>query len=293
MYCNQCGKEISEQSKFCNYCGSPVHNARPQTPRAPQTPQTPRASAPAPAPAKKNKSNPIITILVAALVFFAVRTVTEKALTHKKPDSGTSTPVIQIQEPSTQNGSEDISVDESDVKDAMDSCIYGALYENGSLTYGMTKLSIPGYSVLPEEGGERDWLISSDNACLFTAYKQLEILDVSYDASTEAEMLNSYIQSYDNVTMVDYDKLYVDGFPVIRYIVCYSVDGAYQYQGELIVFPSEIADETIRLDLFVDVSTGVGIDAINRVFDTLQISPSFKLSFEDTQVMGLNRIVAK
>lgn len=152
---------------------------------------------------------------------------------------------------------------------------------------------MPGYSLLPGEGNERDWLMSSDATCLLAAYKQLEIIDISYNASTEEGLLTSYTQSYSDASMIDFQKYYVNGFPVTRYIVGYMADGVRQYQGELTVFPSETADETIRLSMFVDVATGYGNDEINRGFDTLEVSPDLKLKAEDTQMMGLNRISVK
>ena len=65
------------------------------------------------------------------------------------------------------------------------------------------------------------------------------------------------------------------------------------YEGGFIVFPSETAKETIRLAMFVDVASGRTDADINLVLDTLQVSTDFALTYEDTQTMGLNRIVVK
>lgn len=102
------------------------------------------------------------------------------------------------------------------------------------------------------EGDEGDWLMSDDGGCLLAAYKQLEIIDISYDASTEENLLNSYRQSYSDASMIDFQKYYVNGFPVIRYIVAYTADGLYQYQGELIVFPSDILNCSVSAQIICE-----------------------------------------
>ena len=180
-----------------------------------------------------------------------------------------------------------------DVSVAMSSCMYGGLYQNGTLQYGMTKLTAPGYSLLPGEGDERDWLISENSTCLLAAYKQNEIMGVSYNASTEATLLESFRNTYGSAEMIDYRKTEVNGFPVIRYIVAYTVSDVYWYEGGLIVFPSETTKETIRLCMLADIASGGSDSDINRVLDSLQVSTSFKLTYEDTQTMGLNRITVK
>lgn len=274
MLCNKCGKEISDQSKFCNHCGATVNNTQPRSASAPQ-------ASPQEKPAKKKKSNMIVTIIVALIVYFVVRGITENVLSETSSTSG-AIPVSQ--------GVIGVNADASI---AMSSCIYGGLYQNGSLRYGMTKLTAPGYSLLPGEGDERDWLISENGACLIAADKQNEIMGASYDATTELDLLGSYINAYGSTEMTDFRKMEVNGFPVIRYTVYYTDGGIYMCEGGYIVFPSETAFETIRLVMFADIASG-GSDAdINCVLDTLQISTDFALTYEDTQTMGLNRITVK
>ncbi|MDO5327942.1 MAG: zinc-ribbon domain-containing protein [Clostridia bacterium] len=276
MFCQNCGKEISDQAKFCNYCGAPVNAARQQTASASR--EVPREK---PVKKKGKAGSTIVTILVALVVYFGARAITENVLTNK--DKPVSTPqqsqgVIEV--------TRDVTVD-------MSSCMYGGLYQDGVLQYGITKLTAPGYSLLPGEGDERDWLISEDSTCLLAAYKQNEVMGVSYDASTEASLLESFRNSYGSAEMIDYRKTEVDGFPVIRYIVAYTDSDVYLYEGGLIVFPSETTKETIRLAMFADIASGAADTDINRVLDTLQVSASFKLTYEDTQTMGLNRITVK
>lgn len=275
MFCQNCGREISDQAKFCNYCGAPVNAARQQTASKAHevTPEKPK---------KKGKAgSTIVTILVALVVYFGVRAITENVLTNKNK------PV------STPQQSQGIIEVTGDVSAAMSSCMYGGLYQNGTLQYGMTKLTVPGYSLLPGEGDERDWLISENSTCLLAAYKQNEIMGVSYNASTEATLLESFRNTYGSAEMIDYRKTEVNGFPVIRYIVAYTDSDVYLYEGGLIVFPSETTKETIRLCMFADIASGGSDNDINPVLDSLQVSSSFKLTYDDTQTMGLNRITVK
>lgn len=275
MFCQKCGKEISNQAKFCNYCGTPVNDVQPQASPASQ-------AAPQAKPAKKGRAGQtLVTIIVALVVYFVVRGVTENALTNKTRVS------------STPQQSQEIIEVKSDVSVAMSSCMYGGLYQNGTLQYGMTKLTAPGYSLLPGEGDERDWLASANGACLIAAYKQNVIMDVSYEASTEAGLLESYKSSYGSAEIIDYRKTMVNGFPVIRYIVAYTDSGIYLYEGGCIVFPGETTKETIRLAMFANIASGASESDINAVLDTLQVSADFALTYEDTQTMGLNRITVK
>ena len=298
MFCQNCGREISDQAKFCNYCGAPVNAARQQTASKAHevTPEKPK---------KKGKAgSTIVTILIALVVYFGVRAITENVLTNKNKPVSTpqqSQGIIEVtgdvsvenKPASNPQQSQGIIEVTGDVSAAMSSCMYGGLYQNGTLQYGMTKLTAPGYSLLPGEGDERDWLISENSTCLLAAYKQNEIMGVSYNASTEATLLESFRNTYGSAEMIDYRKTEVNGFPVIRYIVAYTDSDVYLYEGGLIVFPSETTKETIRLCMFADIASGGSDSDINRVLDSLQVSSSFKLTYDDTQTMGLNRITVK
>lgn len=281
MFCQKCGEEISDQAKFCNRCGTPVNDVQPTSTFASHT--TPSGK-----PVKKGKfGRTMVTIIVALVVYFGVRSITENMLISKNRPSSTPQTSQGIQE------SQGIIEVNADVSIAMSSCIYGGLYQNGTLQYGMTKLTAPGYYLSAGEGDERDWLISENGACLIAAYKQNEIMDVSYDASTEASLLESYKAAYGSAEMIDYRKIDVNGFPVIRYIVAYTDSDIYLYEGGFIVFPSATTKETIRLAIFADIASGGSEADINLVLDTLQISTDFALTYEDTQTMGLNRITVK
>ena len=282
MFCSNCGKEISNQARFCNHCGQPVNNVPAQS-----------AAGAQPAPVKK-KSNVFLTIViffVFAFVFTGVRTMAKKEQENRWKEDSQNTGKIEIINP--DSSSEKDSASDVDIEKAKNACLYGGLYQDDVLRYSMTKLDVPGYSLLTGEGDERDWLVSPDGACLIAAYRQLEIPEASYDASTEEGLLNSYKSTYGDANMVSFKKYHVNGFPVIDYIVAYTADGFSQYQGELIIFPSETTNQTIRLAMFVDVSTGTSANVIHDVFDTLDISLDYTITMDETGTVGLNRITVK
>lgn len=294
MFCNKCGKEISDQAKFCNYCGTKVADAQgqPQPQSQPQPKPAPEAK-PAPEPKKGKAGKRILSIVVGVIVYFAARYIAENMLLSQSNTSAPSTnpgsSEIEINIPSDSGSAGTVASDTS----LTDACINGALYEDGYLSYGMTRLYLPGYTLLPGGEGERDWLTTPDETCLFAVNKQIEVIDVSFGASNDADILASYAQAYEDVSLHDFQKYYVNGFPVIRHIVSYKADGIYQLQGGLIVFPSETAGETIRLDLAMLVEAGYGPENFHEVFDTLEISSEFQPKAEDTQKIGFNRIAAK
>lgn len=280
MFCSNCGKEISNQAKFCNHCGKPVNNAPVQS-----------AAQAQPAPVTK-KSNPFLTVVIfflIAFIFVGVRTMAKQEQENRWKEESQKTGKIEI----TTQDPTDAGDRDADIEKAMNSCLYGGLYQDDVLRYGMTKLEVPGYSLLPGEGEDRDWLMSPDGACLIAAYRQFEVLDTSYNASTEEGLLNSYKNSYGEASMISFKKYYVNDFPVIDYIVAYTADGVSQYQGELIIFPSETTNQTVRLAMFVDVSTGTSVNVIQKVFETLDVSFDYTLDQEDTGTIGLNRITVK
>ncbi len=62
MYCNNCGKEISPNSRFCNHCGSPLMVQEPVPDSAP----IPTATF------KKKQNNPLVIVLVVILALSLV-----------------------------------------------------------------------------------------------------------------------------------------------------------------------------------------------------------------------------
>ncbi len=64
MFCKNCGKEINEGAKFCNYCGASQEASAPQSTAAINT-------APAPAP-KKSSGLKVVIVAAIAVVCFAI-----------------------------------------------------------------------------------------------------------------------------------------------------------------------------------------------------------------------------
>jgi len=279
MFCNKCGKEIPDQAKFCNYCGAEMRSAQPQPAVQPQTAEPQATIPPQAAPKQKGTAGRrILTLIVAVIVFFAAKYIAENVITGK-------------QNTNTNTNTNTSGIVEKDQRAMTESCVHGALYQDGYLYYGTTRLHMPGYFLLPGENGEQDLLVSSDETCMFAVNKQIELMGVSFDASTEAEMLQSYQQAYGDATMILYEKVYVQGYPVIRYIVRCTVDGIDEYIGEVIVFPGETTKETIRLTMYKLADSGYG--EVEQVLDSLDIRPEYAPEADDTNVIGYTCITAR
>lgn len=280
MFCNKCGKQIPDQAQFCNYCGAPVNNIKPQA-AAPSAPRTVEIPVP-----KKEKSGTGVKIIIAVVVLIVLvlvsRLITSMFLNSLDDDpnppessgSGSSSSIVEAEKPSLT-----------------EACFYGASYEYGFLTYGLTEVYLPGYSYMAGEGSEPDALLSPDENFAFTCNKSLEIMEISYDASDREGMIKSFGEGV-TIILIDFQKYYVDDYPVIRYIARTDKYGDEKYVAELIVFPSETAKETIRLQMYARIEGGY--DEINRVFDSLHIVPAeFAPTAEDATVFGYNRINVK
>ena len=67
MFCKNCGKEISDDTKFCNHCGAAQDSSSAQPSAQPVQP-----AAPAPQPGTAPKKNPITLVIIAAVVIVAI-----------------------------------------------------------------------------------------------------------------------------------------------------------------------------------------------------------------------------
>lgn len=273
MYCNQCGKVIPDDAKFCNYCGNKVTTVqvqpKPQPAPQPAPHPAPRpAPQPAPQPAPRPATQPapqptskpvkkakkkgffsrLLSIIITVAIVFAVRYGVEALF------------------------SGDIKLGGISASKLTEDCKDGALYENGYLTYGLARLKLSGYTLVE---GSSDYLTSSDHS------KSLEITyalenDASYSASSKQGIQNSYMfdVNYKNVNVEQFSKYKVEGFGVVEYIMkATATNGVDMYVGELIIFPKNTTDRTIRFIMYSDASNG--ISSISSVFDTLQISEDF------------------
>lgn len=269
MFCNKCGKEISDQAKFCNYCGTPV-TPQPQT-AAPE-------AKPAPQKKKGSAGKRIMTIVVALVVYFAVRAITENVLTSRNTSTSHT---------SSSSSSTSYNVNGN----LTEGCLYGALYQNDYLTYGQARVHAPGYSLLPGDGNTRDYLCTSDRTTLLYTTRKYEV-GISYDATDKDSILNSYQNSgITDMKMVDFRKYEKDGYPVVRYILSGKVNGTEEYIGELIVLPEKKPSETLRFCMETLASNSY--KGISEIFDSLDISSSYALKNAETQNMGIDRINAK
>lgn len=296
MFCSKCGREVSDQAKFCNYCGTPLGNAQPQPVQKPapvqpaaQPVQQTQPAQPVPAKKKESKAGKrILTIVVAVIVYFVARGVTENVLMGQQKSRST---------PNTNAISNTIKINSSAKSNTGDllinptiGCNYGALYQNGYLTYGAARVYVPGYSLLKGEGDSRDWLASPKTDSLLYVEKRVEGGKVSFAACKAEDMLAAYSQ-YPGASMMHFSKTKVNGYPVIRYVVSCTVDGEAQYMGEAIVFPGEYTNETLRIAM-VNLKEA-GYSSITQMLDTLDISSMYTLDADDTNTIGLNRITVK
>ncbi len=272
MYCNQCGKMIPDDAKFCNHCGNKVGPAQPQP--APQpAPQAVPQSAPRPAPqpaprpapqpapkpeaqktAQKKKKGfgaRILSIIIVVAVYFVVRYGAETLFSGGFKLGGISASKLT------------------------EDCTDGALYENGYLTFGLARLSLPGYTYGEGTGGDDPFLISADETKIMEVRYPIED-KVSYASSNKQGFLNSYMFDVNlkDVTIEEFSKYKVEGFGIIEYIAKGTMtNGNDVYVGELIIFPKNTANRTVR---FIMTSLAEnGITSVSSVFDTLQISEDF------------------
>lgn len=278
MYCNKCGKEIPDQTQFCNFCGAKQNPGQPQQP----------SKASAPAQKKTGLGATILLIVAVAIVIIAVR-----GCFFDKGSSNTASTNTSANTSGQSSSVSDSSGTAGSTIDLTSSCAYGALYENDYLIYGAARLYLPSYkTLLPGEGNETDYLMYWDQSRIFNANMQLEIGGVSYSGTAEEGMLSSVQSLFSDASMVKFEKTRVNGFQVVRYIIaCTNVNGEEQYLGEMIIFPEDPAYETIRFGMVT--AKDEGYSCINQTFDTLEISSDFILTYEDTQTKGVGRITVK
>ncbi len=277
MYCNKCGKEIPDQTQFCNFCGAKQNVGQPQ-----------QSKTSAPAQKKTGLGATILLIAAVAVVIIAVR-----GCFFDKSSSHTASTNTSANTTGQSSSVIDSSRTDAAAIDLTSSCAYGALYENDYLIYGAARLYLPSYeTLLPGEGNEVDNLMYWDQSRIFNANMQSEIGGVSYSGTTEEGILSSVQGLFADASVVKFEKTRVNGFQVIRYIVaCTNANGVEQYLGEMILFPEDPAYETLRFGMVT--TKDEGYSCINQTFDTLEISSDFILTYEDTQTMGIGRITVK
>lgn len=270
MYCNHCGKEIPEQAKFCNYCGTQVNIPQPQ-PAAP-------VQQPAPVKKKGKAGGLLVTILIALAVYFGVSYAIENGLIPMQDSKPSSSEANTLEEHHALNY---ITLD----------CDKGAIYQNGYLSYSKARLHLPGYKLRKGEGEQTDWLISTTKKNYFCVNRNVE-LGTSHQDTSEEGMLKSVVENsgYTDVSMVEFRKYEVEGYPVIRYIVHCKDDGEAQYASELMIFDKVNSFYSIRICMISKEANGQS--EIDQVYDSLQISSEYVLG-DEYPAIGVNRITVK
>lgn len=170
-------------------------------------------------------------------------------------------------------------------------CTYGALYEDGYLSYGATQLYMPEYDFTLDDDESNDTLLYSlDNGYIFMVGNVKQSEAFSYNRTRGDDLLDDAGNFLSNASQVSFKKYTVDGYPVIRFIARGTVDGEEMYAGELIVLPGKVAKESIQ---FLIITGADGEAYINKVFDTLEISPAFAPTYADTLSFGSSHITMK
>lgn len=278
MFCNNCGKQISDRAKFCNFCGAKVEAAAPAASAQPKPVMEPIPEKHTAPQKKKGKfGRSLLSIIVAVAVYFGVRYAVEHNLLSGKDSK-------------PKSGFEMAMSMDSDVMDAVNSCLRGAVYENDYLRYGFCRLHMPDYKLFSDDENQTDYLIHTKSSAQLGVNRVYEI-NASFDVADEEKMLKSLQKDYPDAKMVSYSEYKVSGFPVIRYIAQYTVNDTKMYGAELIILTSEPASSSIRFDM--DIRAKEGYDEINKVFDTLSISADYRVMPEDSTNMGIMRITAK
>lgn len=249
MVCNNCGREVSDQAQYCDYCGSEIQ---------PLPEPQPRKVVLSKGGNKKARAfwSTLIPIFVAVLI----KTLITEACSPK-------------------------AVTDTSLTGA---CIYGALYEDGYLTYGATRVYMPNCFVLTDDEAEEDYLFSLENGSILTVSKTMDSKTMSYNSTTASGMLKQCKEDFPDATMSSFKKDIVDGYPVIRYVVHGTMDGMEIYMGEMIIVPGKTTKEAMHIVIIAEAESH-----IQQVFDTLEISASFAPSYADTLTKGTGRITEK
>ncbi|MBQ3079469.1 MAG: zinc ribbon domain-containing protein [Clostridia bacterium] len=276
MKCNACGREIPDQAQFCNYCGSKVIAKE-----SPVSQPVQKSEAYA-APANHKTSGGFVVLIILLIIvmisggFFLLRYVGTIDIYQKTESS------IPFTSKSSQTANPSLTA----------SCKYGALYKDGYLTYGLARLKMPGFYLLPGENGTGDYLVSNDQSvylnCNLITYQQ----QISYEQTTKDSLLSSLRSgTMKDAQMIDCSKSYIDDYYVIYYYAKGTINGIEEYIGELIVFPSKNTKETMHF--MMESLNSKSLDQMSQIIQSLDISSSYKLASEDTGSLSPNSITVK
>ncbi len=210
MFCNNCGKEINEGTKFCNHCGASQEAVAPQ-------PTVTNNVAPTPAP-KKNSTLKIVIIAAVAVVCFAIGSfVIAPSLSKDNDESKPTNNVSQSQNDDknnkTESNDEKGNTDNSDKKNlkAIDGGYNkGKMFLSDLGEYGKVSLSV-GYN--PENGVIRQVLAAFTITVRHSEYASMkhdfEKWESEYANSDDKNIEISCIELNESIScMVSLQKLY-------------------------------------------------------------------------------------
>lgn len=117
MFCTKCGKEVSDNAKFCNGCGNPI--VRPEGPQKPVRPETP---APEPMPKENQKKSgkgwivlvivlTVLAALAAGWFFVGKDLVEEKFFSKENSKEVDDDEDVVDEEETTGDDTEEVDVD--------------------------------------------------------------------------------------------------------------------------------------------------------------------------------------
>lgn len=210
MFCKNCGKEINEGTKFCNYCGASQEAATPESIVANNTKPT---TAP-----KKNNTLKMVIITVVAVVCFAIGSfVIAPSFSKDNDENKTTNNVSQSQndDANSENESND-KKENADASDKKNLKVIDGGYNKGKMflsdlgEYGKVSLSI-GYN--PENGVIRQvtaaFTITVRHSEYATMKQDFENWESEYANSDDKNIEISCVELSESIScMVSLQKLY-------------------------------------------------------------------------------------
>lgn len=277
MYCNHCGASLPDDATSCSSCGNQVSAESRMIFEVESTQKTVKKT-------KKNRKKikinfsflyPVLAILLVAVVGFGC----VLFLGRKSSHISFATFIPRPQ------GYDDFNIE----GDLFASTVYGALYSDDTLIYGPLSVKLQGYTLVEDYDKNADCLLSLDASNTIFVEHDSEN-NVSYELSDKEGVKASYTEEegYDSVDIQHFDKLKVGPFPAVVYTA--SINNGELFIAEYVVFNSEIATESARINVYAD--TRQGLDQALTYLDQAVLN-NVALTAEDTGVTGSKKIGVK
>ena len=202
MYCNNCGNQLPEGTKFCNNCGASQAEA-PAQPAETVAPNPPAAP-------KKNNTLKLVIVAAVALVCFVIGSfVIAPALSKDKANDDPSDDVSQSQNADANDNKVDNDVDTPDVSDKKELQAIDGGYNQGKMfmsdmgEYGKVSLSV-GYN--PENGVVRQVTASFTITVRHSEYAAMKtdfaIWEDRIKESDDKNVEASYVELSESVSFI-------------------------------------------------------------------------------------------